>query len=168
MATPEDGAAFRAVLDRATIEASTGLEQLQAIADGRLPPPPMAVTLDYRLVAVEHGRAVFAGTPGPATLNPMGTVHGGWAATVLDSALACAVHATLAPGETYTTVEMKVNFTRAVRPGVRLVCEGRVVHRGSRLATAEATLKDEAGRLYAHGTETCMIFAAVEEHPSKR
>jgi uncharacterized protein (TIGR00369 family) len=155
------------MLDPETIATTTGLAQLQAIADGDLPPAAMAVTLGFRLVEVEHGLAVFAGTPGTATLNPMGAVHGGWAATLLDSALACAVHSTLSPGQTYTTVEMKLNYTRAIRPGMRLVCEGRIVHRGSRLATAEGTLKDEAGKLYAHGTETCMIFAATEGHPAR-
>ena len=154
-------------LDPGTIASTTGLEQLQAIADGRIASPAMAVTLGYRLTEVEVGRAVFSGVPTEAAVNPMGAVHGGWAATLLDSALACAVHSTLAPGQTYTTVEMKLNYTRAIRPGMRLVCEGRIVHRGSRLATAEGTLKDEAGKLYAHGTETCMIFAATEGHPAR-
>lgn len=166
MTTPQQ--ASPPMLDPETIATTTGLEQLQAIADGRVASPAMAVTLGYRLTEVEQGRAVFTGTPNEAVLNPMGAVHGGWAATLLDSALACAVHSTLAPGQTYTTVEMKLNYTRAIRPGMRLVCEGRVVHRGSRLATAEGTLKDDAGKLYAHGTETCMIFAATEGHPARR
>jgi uncharacterized protein (TIGR00369 family) len=153
MTTDEAAPAPAGTLDPATIASTSGLEQLRAIADGRIGSPAMAVTLGYRLTE--------------AALNPMGAVHGGWAATLLDSALACAVHSTLKPGQTYTTVEMKLNYTRAIRPGMRLVCEGHIVHRGSRLATAEGTLKDEAGKLYAHGTETCMIFAATESHPAR-
>lgn len=168
MTTDEAAPAPAGTLDPETIASTSGLEQLQAIADGRIGSPAMAVTLGYRLTEVENGRAVFSGVPTEAALNPMGAVHGGWAATLLDSALACAVHSTLAPGQTYTTVEMKLNYTRAIRPGMRLVCEGHIVHRGSRLATAEGTLKDEAGKLYAHGTETCMIFAATESHPARR
>ena len=92
-------------------------------------------------------------------MNPLGSVHGGWAATVMDSALGCAVQTTLKAGEAYSTAEFKVNLTRPIMPGIgEVVCEGRLVHRGRTLAVSEATLKDANGRLLAFGTETCAIF----------
>ncbi len=105
------------------------------------------------------GHAVFRGLPSERHLNPLGTVHGGWAATLLDSALACAVQTLLARGEAYTTAEFKVNLTRPITPKTgEVVCEGRVVHKGKTLAVSEATLKDANGKLLAFGTETCSIF----------
>jgi uncharacterized protein (TIGR00369 family) len=143
-----------------TYDRMTGLEALQAMLRGDLPGAPIARVLDFALHAVEEGKAVFAGAPTADHLNPHGSVHGGWAATVMDSALGCAVHTTLALGEKYTTVEMKVNYLRPIFPGkpARLICEGRVIHRGRTLALSEAQLVDSDGRVYAHGTETCMIF----------
>jgi uncharacterized protein (TIGR00369 family) len=139
----------------------SGLEALRAIIAGTLPTPAMAETLAFRLVAVDEGEAHFAGTPDERFLNPLGTVHGGWAATILDSALGCAVHSTLAPGERFTTLELKVNLSRAIVPGVgELTARGAIVTRGRRIATSEARLVDTAGRIYAHGTTTCMVFAA--------
>lgn len=137
----------------------SGLELLQRLIAGDYPAPPMAGTLNFGLVAVEAGKAVFRGVPTARHLNPLGSVHGGWAATVLDSALGCAVHATLAVGEAYATAEFKVNLVRPILPDIgEVVCEAKVAHKGRSLAVAEATLKDGAGRLLALGTETCAIF----------
>ena len=138
-----------------------GLTQLRMIIAGELPAAPISALLDFRLKEAEHGRAVFRGTPRAEFYNPRGTVHGGWASTLMDSALGCAVHSVMEPGEGYTTVEFKINLTRPITDQTGdVVCEGRIVHRGRRIATSEATLKDAAGKLLAHGTETCMVFAA--------
>ena len=139
-----------------------GLSALRAVMTGELPPPPMAALMGMELLEVEPGRALFAATPGPQHYNPLGTVHGGLAATLIDSATGCAVQSTLEPGLAYTTLEVKVNFARAItRDTGRVVCEGTVIHRGRRIATAEARLVAEAsGRLHAHGTATCLLMAA--------
>ena len=137
----------------------SGLDFLQRIIDGKYPAPPIGARLNFGLSEVGEGRAVFRGLPGKRHLNPLGAVHGGWAATLLDSALACAVHTTMAKGEAYTTAEFKVNLTRPITPKTgEVVCEGRVIHRGRTLAVSEATLKDKHGKLLAFGTETCSIF----------
>ncbi len=137
----------------------SGLSVMQGILEGRLPGATIARTLNFWLSKVEEGTVAFTGAPNGEHLNPLGTVHGGWAATIMDSALACAVMTTLAPGEGYTTVEFKVNLTRPILPDTgEFVCEGRVVHRGRTTATSEAYLRDGAGKLLAHGTETCAIF----------
>ena len=138
-----------------------GLSFLRAMIAGELPAPPMAETLGFRLVAADEGRARFKGEPTFRHYNPIGVVHGGYAATLLDSALGCAVHATLATGEGYTTLELKVNLVRAITEQTGLViAEGRILHRGRSIATAEGDLRDAAGVLYAHATTTCMVFAA--------
>jgi uncharacterized protein (TIGR00369 family) len=138
-----------------------GLSFLQTMIAGKLPAPPITQTLGFTLVEVEHGRAVFAGTPAFAYYNPINVVHGGWAATLLDSALGCAVMTTLAKGEAYTTLEIKINMVRAITTETgRVTSEARILHRGRTMGTAEAYLRDEAGKLYAHGTTTCMIFPA--------
>jgi len=140
---------------------STGLELLQRMVDGKYPTPPMAAAMNFRLTEVAEGRAVFRGVPTESHLNPLGSVHGGWAATILDSALGCCVQTTLGRGEAYTTAEFKVNLTRPITPQTgEVVCEGRVIHRGRTLAVSEATLKDGNGKLLAFGTETCSIFSA--------
>ena len=137
----------------------TGLEFLRAMMRGEQPSPLMSQTLGFRLVEVDEGVAVFEGEPSPALLNPLGAVHGGWALTLIDSATGCAVHTTLPPGVGYTTVETKVNFTRAIAPdGGTVRCEGRVVTRGRRIATAEARLLSADGKMLAHGTSTLMIL----------
>lgn len=142
-----------------TMAEEGGLSVLMGILEGRLPGAPIGRTLDFWLSAVEPDRVVFSGVPQAEHLNPLGTVHGGWASTLLDSALACAVMTTLAPGEGYTTVEFKVNLVRPLLPGMGEVsCEGKVVHRGRTIATSEAFLRDRNGKLLAHGTETCAIF----------
>ena len=140
----------------------SGLEALQRIVDGTFPGAPIAEIMAMRLSEVAEGRAVFSGEAGKEHRNPHGTVHGGWAATILDSALGCAVHTTLGAGERYTTVEMKVNYLRPILAGQTgpLTCEGRVINRGRTLALAEARLVCSAGKVYAHATETCMIFPA--------
>ena len=141
------------------IAGQTGLEIMQAMLQGELPSPTIAQTLDFTLIEVSPGHAVFQGTPGVAHLNPMGTVHGGWFATLLDSALGCAVHTRMAPGQGYTTAELSVNLVRALTPKVlRVRAEGRVLHCGRQLATAEAKLIGPDGALYAHATTTCLVF----------
>jgi uncharacterized protein (TIGR00369 family) len=141
------------------LAAYSGLELLQRIVDGKYPAPPMAALMNFALSEVSEGNAVFHGMPGERHLNPLGGVHGGWAATLLDSALGCAIQTTLEKGEAYATVEFKVNLVRPITPKTgEVVCEGRVVHRGKTLAVSEATLKDMNGKLLALGTETCSIF----------
>jgi uncharacterized protein (TIGR00369 family) len=137
----------------------SGLELMQGLLNAELPFPTIGQTLDFLLIEVSHGRAVFQGTPGPAHLNPMGGVHGGWYATLLDSALGCCVHAALPAGKAYTTLELKVNLIRALTPKVQRVrAIGQVVHVGNQTATAEARLVGADGKLYAHGTTTCLVF----------
>ena len=140
--------------------ALTGLEQMRRIASGEAAPPSMAVLLNFSVVEVEHGRAVFDGLPGEDHYNPIGVVHGGYAATLLDSALGCAVHTTLAAGEAYTTLTLETKFVRAVtRETGRVRATAEVVHRGRRQATAEARLiVVESEKLLAHATATCMVI----------
>jgi uncharacterized protein (TIGR00369 family) len=141
------------------IAGKTGLEQMQAMLNGDIPFAAIAQTLDFLIVEVGDGSAVFQGTPGPHHLNPMGTVHGGWFATLLDSALGCAVHTKMPPGRAYTTAELSVNIVRALTPKVQRVrAIGRVIHCGRQLATAEAQLVGPDGTLYAHATTTCLVF----------
>jgi uncharacterized protein (TIGR00369 family) len=137
----------------------SGLELMQAMLRGELPYPPIARTLDFQLIEVGEGRAMFQGTPGAAHLNPMGSVHGGWYATLLDSALGCAVHTMLPAGRGYTTAELGINLVKAIGPKApRVRAEGKVIHCGRQLATAEARLYGPDGTLYAHGTTTCLVF----------
>jgi uncharacterized protein (TIGR00369 family) len=133
---------------------------MQAIRDGRVPRPPIADLLEFDLVEVAEGHAVFRLETRAELTNPLGTVHGGIAMTLIDSATGCAVHTTLGEGGAYGTLETKVNLVRAVRADTgALLAEGTVVHRGSRVATAEARITGEAdGKLYAHGTSTCLIY----------
>jgi uncharacterized protein (TIGR00369 family) len=136
-----------------------GLEMLQAMLRGELPAPPITRTLDFQLVEVGEGRAVFQGTPGAGHLNPMGTVHGGWYATLLDSALGCSVHTLMPAGRGYTTAELGVNLVKSIPLKVQRVrAEGKVLHCGRQLATAEARLVGPDGTLYAHATTTCLVF----------
>ena len=137
----------------------SGLEFLRALFSGALPPPPMAGTLGFEGVEVDEGRAVFCGIPAEHHYNPIGTVHGGYAATLLDTSLGCAVHSTLAAGVGYTTLELKVNLVRPITAATGpLTCEASVVHAGRRVATAEGRIVDGRGRLYAHGTTTCLML----------
>ncbi len=137
----------------------SGLQVMQAMLAGSLAYPNIAQTLDFVLMKVERGFTIFQGQPGAAHLNPMGSVHGGWYATMLDSALGCAVHTMLPVGKAYTTAELSVNLVKAISPKVQRVrAEGRVLHCGRQLATAEARLLGPDGTLYAHGTTTCLVF----------
>ena len=146
-------------LDQAV--STDGLTFLQAMISGKLPAPPIAETLGFDLVEAEPGKAVFQGVPGFRHYNPLGTVHGGFAMTLMDSCLACAVHTTLKKGEGYTTLEIKVNLVRAITKETGLIrATGRLIHRGRTTATSEGDVRDAAGTLLAHGTTTCMIFPA--------
>jgi uncharacterized protein (TIGR00369 family) len=142
------------------VAGKTGLEVMQAMLRGETPYPPIAQTLDFLIVEVGAGRAVFQGRPGPGHLNPMGGIHGGWYATLLDSALGCAVHTMMPAGRAYTTAELSVNLVKALNPlkTPRVRAEGKVLHCGRQLATAEARLYGADGTLYAHGTTTCLVF----------
>lgn len=136
-----------------------GREVLQAVLDGKLPPATISTTLDFDLVEVGEGVAVFEGRTGPNILNPQGTVHGGWALTLIDSATGCAAHSLLPAGVSYSTLSTQANFTRPITADAgRVRCEGRVVNAGRQIITAEATVKDEAGRLLAHGVSTLMVL----------
>ena len=136
----------------------SGLEYIEAIFRGELPPPPIATLMGFRGVEAELGRALFEMEPGSQHYNPIGSVHGGVALTLLDSAMGCAIHTTLEQGVSYTTLEVKTNFVRPISADTGLIsCEGRVIHPGSRVATAEGRLTDSAGKLLAHGTTTCLI-----------
>src|ERR1700728_3267409 len=138
----------------------SGGEMLRGLINGKLPAPPIAQTLSFWLVEAADGRAVFEADTGPHLLNPIGIVHGGWALTLIDSATGCAVHTLLPPGVGYTTVETKVNFTRAIKHDTgRVRAEGRVVNRGRQIMTAEARILDSSGRILAHGTSTLMVCA---------
>jgi uncharacterized protein (TIGR00369 family) len=138
---------------------TSGLTFLQRLRDGSYPVPPYAATSEIGLTEVEHGRVVFEGRPSARFHNPLGTVHGGWISGLLDSAMGCAVHSILQPGHAYTTVDMSVSFVRAITEQTGQVrCEGKVIHVGGRIATAEARVWDASGTLLAHGTETCMIL----------
>ena len=139
----------------------SGIEFLRAIKDGRLPAPPMAALLGFTLTEAEPGRAVFEVVPAEQHYNPIGVVHGGLAMTLLDSAMACSVQTQLPAKTGYTSLEVKVNLVRAVTSSVgRLRAIGTVVHAGKRVATAEGRLEDADGKLYAHGTTTCIILGS--------
>lgn len=155
------GGAGAPPLSPAELATQPGIAAFDAIFDGRLPGAPIAKTLDFLPVRVEPGLAVFQGQPLPQHYNPLGTVHGGWFATLLDSALGCAVHSALPAGRAYTTLELKINLVRALTVAVpRVRAEGRVLHLGNQTATAEARMVGPDGRLYAHATTTCLVFAA--------
>lgn len=143
----------------ADIAGLTGLQQMQAMLEGKLPYPHIAHTLDFSLVEIGEGRAVFQGQPQLKHYNPLGSVHGGWYATLLDSALGCAVHTVMPVGRAYTTAELGVNIVRAasLKSGP-LRAIGTVLHAGRQLATAEARIVGADGKLYAHATTTCLVF----------
>jgi uncharacterized protein (TIGR00369 family) len=137
----------------------SGLEAMQAIASGELPPPPIAQLLGFEIPEASEGRARFALRGGEEHYNPLGVIHGGVTATLLDSAMGCAVQTTLPAGVGYTTLELKVNFVRAARAGMRLVADAEVIHRGRTVATAEGRMIDgDTGKLLAHATTTCLII----------
>ena len=136
-----------------------GIEFLRAIRDGTLPHPPICSLLNYKLVEVEPGHAVFEVTPGEQHYNPIGVVHGGLAMTLLDSAMGCAVQSKMPAGGGYTTLEAKTNLVRPITGDTgKLRAVGKLVHLGKRVATAEGKLEDAAGKLYAHATTTCIVL----------
>ena len=147
----------------ADLRSRSGTEFFDAIGNGKLPTPPISHTLDIWPVEWERGRMVFQGRPTLAHYNPIGCVHGGWTAAMLDSAMGCAVHSTLPAGKGYMTLELKVNYVRAVTAEAGpLRAEGKVIHVGGQIGTAEGRLYDAAGKLYAHATTTCLIFSLPE------
>ncbi|MBU1361891.1 MAG: PaaI family thioesterase [Gammaproteobacteria bacterium] len=154
-----DAGAGPGVATREQIAGMNGLEMMQAMLRGELPYAPIAKTLSFMLVSVAPGQAVFQGAPLAEHLNPMGGIHGGWFATLLDSALGCAIHTLMPPGRAYTTAELSVNLVKGLTPKIRCVrAEGKVIHCGRQLATAEARLVGADGTLYAHATTTCLVF----------
>jgi uncharacterized protein (TIGR00369 family) len=162
-AAPERKLTLRWADPAAVLEAARGMsgrQYLEAVARGELPPPPIAELLGMEIVEVGDGRATFATQPREQHYNPIGVVHGGLAATLLDSAMGCAVQSTLETAAGYTTLELKVNFTRPMTSQTgRVFAEAQIVHRGSRVATAEARLiSAEDGKLLAHGTSTLLIL----------
>lgn len=138
----------------------SGLEFIQAIFGGKLPPPPITATMGFTGGSAEEGKVTFFGEPGEYLYNPIGVIHGGFAMTLLDSAMGCAVQTTLAAGDVYTTLETKVNFVRPITLETgRVRCEGTVIHRGGKVATADGRLVAESsGKLLAHGTSTCLVL----------
>jgi uncharacterized protein (TIGR00369 family) len=139
----------------------SGMDIFRAMMAGEIPSPPITRTLNFTLVEASHGQAVFQGRPLFDHYNPLGTVHGGWIATLLDSALGCAVHTTLPPGKTYTTLELKVNYVRALTDKVPLVrALGEVIYTGGKIGTAQARLVGPDGTLFAHATTTCIVLDA--------
>lgn len=138
----------------------TGLERIQAFIDGRLQHPSMTDTLPMRITAADRGFVRFRARADARHLNALGGVHGGFAASVLDSATGCAVHTLLEPGVGYATVDLSVKLVKAVLPDTELTAEGRVIHASSRLGVAEASLRDAAGTLLAHASATCLIVRA--------
>jgi uncharacterized protein (TIGR00369 family) len=138
-----------------------GLGFLNAIIDGTLPKPPIADLLGFDIVEAQKGKAVFEGLPEFRHYNPIGTVHGGFAMTLMDSCMSCAVQTTLGKGEIYTTLELKVNLVRPITKDTGVIrATGRLIHRGRTTGTADGDLRDAAGNLLAHGTTTCIIFPA--------
>lgn len=147
------------VATREQLSSRSGAEFLAAISAGELPPPPIGATLDFIPISVEPGVVIFQGTPGPQHYNPSGAVHGGYAATLLDSAVGCAVHSMLPQGKGFTTLELKINYIRAMTDQTGPVrAEGKVVTVGGQVAVAEGRITDANGKLYAHATTTCLIF----------
>ncbi|GAB2491151.1 PaaI family thioesterase [Comamonas humi] len=137
----------------------SGRQILEAMMSGKLPYPPMNETVNMTLLDIGDGYSVFQGIPLLQHYNPLGTVHGGWFASLLDSALGCAVHSTLPAGRSYTTAELSINIVRpASHKTGPLRAIGRLIHGGGRIATAEARVEDELGKLYAHATTTCFVF----------
>jgi uncharacterized protein (TIGR00369 family) len=147
---------------RALAEAAhglSGLEFLKKIVAGELPPPPIGVLMNFRIAELSEGHAVFLVEPAEYHYNPIGVVHGGVAATLLDSAMGCAVHSTLPAGATYTTLEIKVNYLRPMSAKTGEVrCEADIIHVGGRTAVAEGRIVDKEGKVYAYATTTCIIF----------
>jgi uncharacterized protein (TIGR00369 family) len=143
----------------ADVAGKTGMEIMQAMLAGELPYPHIADTMDFSLISVAPGQAIFQGTPQLKHYNPLGSVHGGWYATLLDSAVGCAIHTLMPVGRGYTTAELSVNIVRAASHKTGpLRAVGNVIHCGRQLATAEGRIVGADGKLYAHATTTCLVF----------
>jgi len=156
--TYDDVKRWVGVARREELLAEDGLSFLRGMIEGRHPISPYADTMDVHLVEAEEGRVVFNGRPSARFTNPLGVIQGGWAATILDAAMALVVQTTLKAGNEFTSLEIKISFIRPVLPSSGPVrCEATVIHRGTRTATSEGRLYDERGKLLAHGSETCMI-----------
>ena len=147
------------LLSRSEVLAMSGLEFMQSILDGTTPGPAIGATMDYALYSVAPGRVVFRGAPAFNTTNPMGTVHGGWYGTLLDSAMACAVMTEVPRGSVYTTLEYKINILRAIPLGMQIDCIGVADHVGRSTGVAHGTIVGvEDGKLYATGSTTCIVM----------
>ena len=139
----------------------TGLEYLERVVDGRIPHPSMALTLGFRLTEVEDGRAVISGETSADYCNPNGSIHGSWAAAVLDSCMGSSVHSTLDDGVGFTVIEFKIDFVRPITVTTgKVTAEGRVVHVGKRIGIADGIARDAEGRILARGTSTCLLYNA--------
>lgn len=161
MTTTPPATANFGIVDPAILAEIDGLTFIQRMAAGELPGPSMAQTLNFWVDTVEKGRVVFRGEPTAGIFNPLGTVHGGWCATLLDSCMGCAVHTTLGKGIGFTTIEIKTNFVRALNLDSGVVAaEGWVTHAGRRVALAEGRITDALGRLVATGSTSCLIFGS--------
>ena len=151
------------LMPMAEIATISGLDFMQAILDGRLPGPPIGATMGYHLHSVEEGRVVFRGTPEFNVTNPMGTVHGGWYGTLLDSAMACAVMTRVPRGSVYTTLEYKINILRPIPLGTTVDCWGEIDHVGRSTGIAHGEIRGvEDGKLYATGSTTCIVMQVVQ------
>jgi len=147
------------VAGREQFDARTGVEFMAAIIAGELPQPPMGATLDVVPISAEPGKVIFQGTPGPQHHNLSGTIHGGYIATLLDSAVGCSIRSMLPQGQGFTTLELKVNYIRAITDRTGPVrAEGKIISVGRQVAVAEAHITDADGKLYAHATTTCLVF----------
>ncbi|PVB59554.1 PaaI family thioesterase [Labrenzia sp. 011] len=161
--TDDGGPQSPGTLPKTAFASLSGLEIFERMMAGDLPAPPIMAHMNITMKDFAEGRAVFSGLPAHEFLNPLGTVHGGWISTLIDTALSCAVQTALRPGESYTTTSLTVNMVRPLlADSGEVTCEGRLVHRGSRLATSEGGVKDARGRLIAHGTVSCMILPVTD------
>lgn len=143
----------------------SGLDYLRRIVAGEIASVPIGDTMGFRAVDVERGRIALAGTPDARYYNLIGTIHGGWAASILDTAMALAALSTLDAHHDFTTLDIKVNYLRPIAPGMEVRAEGRVVHGGRRVALCEGMLTDAAGKLLAHATSTCLIVPRAHKAP---
>lgn len=162
MAEPIFATDLSGLITREELISLSGYDFMLGILEGRLPHPPIGQGVNFRLEVVEDGRVVFRGRPEFEHTNPLGTVHGGWYGTLLDSAMACAVMTKVPKGSVYTTLEYKVNITRPIPLGMDIIAEGVVSHAGRSTGVAEGTIRGaEDGRLYATGSTTCIIMDAA-------
>ena len=144
-----------------TVAEMTGLEYLERVVDGRIEHPSMALTLNFRLTVVEHGRAVISGEPNDSYCNPNGTIHGSWIAALLDSCMGSAVHSTLGAGTGFTVVDFKIDFVRPVKTDTGpVVAEGNILSVGKKIGRANGVLRDGSGKILAAGATTCLVFGA--------